>query len=271
MHQVNTGWLTLCIACGLQDAKPPKTDGSLYIQAIEAESVNEQAQRCQEIQTPTLQGECLLYTAGQAARMGEHAEYLCDSITHPGWQQACFFELSDAAGLVGEEAMSACAKAPDLKDRCLSHAIVRHAGRVAERFQLGEENEFIAWIEEQANDYGLNDHQQVVSDVVAQHISSRACSEPIDGVCPPFSTADCGAVSAELCQQAYRITARSAARKQPLGTLCASPIIHDRIRDAGLPVWAPNYTRPAIEVWEQVCRSLAGMTPPPSPELLEHP
>ena len=262
----------LCIGCGMNhDSTPFATDGTHYIQAIEAASIPEQIEQCREIASPTLQGECLLYTAGDAARLGEPAEYLCESITHPGWQQACFFEISDAAGLVGDEAITACKKAPDLQDRCLSHAIVRHAGRVADRFQLGEESQFIDWIHEQADLYGLKDYQRVVSDVVAQHISSRACSDDTDGVCPPFSTSACGEVSADLCQQAYRITARSAARKQSLGPLCASPITRVRIQNANLPAWQPDYARPAIEVWEQICRSLAGVTPPPSPELLEQP
>ena len=257
----------LLLSCG-DGTNSHSPDGPHYIAALEASDTETAADACERIAQFELQSECLLYVAGDAARAGEEAQAICERIESDAWRQACHFEVADAGGLIEEAAITACSLAPAFSDRCLSHAIVRHSGRVASRFGHGQEEEFTRWIQEQAHHYGLASSERVISDVLAQHISSRACAtaEP-EEVCPDFSLQDCGNAPAEICRQAYRVTVRSAARRRDLSTICTAPIESKTIRAAALPAWKPDFARPAIETWSHVCQALAGISPPPSPEL----
>jgi hypothetical protein len=252
-----------------QESASPGPDGPHYLASLEAEDSENAAEACFRIQATELQSECVLHVAGKAARAGEDALSICTRIQHQGWRQACHFEVADAAGLVEDEAIAACTEAPDFIERCLSHAIVRHAGRVANRFSLGEEAQFTSWIQDQADVYGLESSERVIADVLAQHISSRACaSRESDQPCPPFALEDCGAAPMDICRQAYRVTARSASRGIDLSSICSRPIHREGMESAGLPVWKDDFTRPAIETWGHICQAMTGQTPPPGPALL---
>ena len=123
------------VSCA-QESTTSLPDGPHYLAAIEAEDSESAVDACLRIRGEELESECLLHAAGKAARSGEEALVICGQIEHQGWRQACHFEVADAAGLVKAEAIAACAQAPAFSERCLSHAIVRHAGRVANRFSL---------------------------------------------------------------------------------------------------------------------------------------
>jgi hypothetical protein len=255
--------LCLLMACE-EDVETPPADGTQYLAALSAEGLEESTAACLQIQSPALQGDCLLHLAGATARAGEDARDTCRAIAHSRWRQACYFEISDGAGLIDQDAMEACEKAPDFRDRCLSHAIVRHAGRVANRFELGEETEFSQWIVQQADRYGLANSERVVADVLAQHISSRACPDRgTEAPCPDFARQDCGRASDEICRQAYRVTARTGARDIDITAICRRPIEREALRAVGLPVWNPDFSRTAIETWGHICQSMTGQTPPP--------
>jgi hypothetical protein len=257
----------LWLACE-PESKPFASDGPHYIAALEATDTETAVDACERVKQSALQAECLLYVAGDAARAGEDGQAICERITSDAWSQACHFEVADAGGLIEDAAIAACSRAPDFSDRCLSHAIVRHSGRVASRFILGQEAEFTSWIQVQAKHYGLKSAERVVADVLAQHISSRACATSApEEVCPDFSFEDCGNAPIDICRQAYRVTIRSAARRHDLSTICSTPIESKTIRAASLPAWSSDFTRPAIETWGHVCQALTGRTPPPSPEL----
>ena len=52
-------------------------------------------------------------------------------------------------------AISACQRSGEFIERCLSHALSRHADRDWRSVPLGKEHEFLTWLEEQIPIYGL--------------------------------------------------------------------------------------------------------------------
>lgn len=215
---------------------------------------------CLEITDGVLQGECATFAAKQMAGQRIDPLPLCAAVQHTGWQQVCYFEASDGAGLVGDEAIAACQRSGEFIERCLSHALSRHADRDWRQVPQGEEGAFLAWLEAQLPLYGLEaGYQDVRKDFLARRIADRMRKSG-DGA---FSTAACGEAPAETCAEVYRYLVRGAARNLDVAPLCAEPITPARLQVAGLPTWPDGDPAVVAELWGRLCRELQGPGRPP--------
>ncbi len=248
--------LALGAACG----GPAASDRAAYLAALQTADADAAERACGTIEDRVLAGECALFVAQGRARGGDAdgADATCAGIAHEGWREVCHFEVVDGLALWGEEAITACGRAGAFSDRCLSHALQRHAGRIAHRYGMGQEADLLAWISARRAEYGLTEDTGVARAITAQHIAWRSCPDRAAG-CGPFSLALCGTAPEDTCRQAYKVYVRSAAQgTDRVAGACAAPITRRRVAEAGLPDWTPDAESLARAVWEQLCRAARG-------------
>ena len=109
--------LALLVSCG-----EVPSDRELYSQALLGGRTN--AEACMQIVAEDLRGDCMTVMArsmitgppGLSA-----AKDVCEQISHPMWQEECWFELSDK--LRGREALDLCARTGRFEGRCVTHAV----------------------------------------------------------------------------------------------------------------------------------------------------
>ncbi len=224
----------------------------------------EAARLCLDIGDDVLQGECITLAAKEMAGKRLDALPLCDQVRHPGWAQVCTFEVADGAGLIGDEAIAACQRSGEFIERCLSHALSRHADRDWRTLDAGQEGAFLAWMDEQIPHYGLEQgFQDTRRDFLARRISERVRREAPGGQPRSFSMADCGEAPADTCAEVYRYLVRGSARAMDVSTLCAAPITDAALQGAGLPVWTDGEPAVVADLWGRLCRELQGPGRPP--------
>lgn len=255
----------LLLALGCFEQPPPSTDQTdreAYAASARAlaQDAQEAARLCLTIQDPVLQGDCATFTAKQMAGQRLDPLPLCAAVTHAGWKQVCYFEASDGAGLVEDAAIEACQRSGEFIERCLSHALSRHADRDWRTLALGQEDDFLAWLEEQIPRYGLESgHQDVRKDFLARRIADRMRK----GSAGAFSSASCGDAPPATCAEVYRYLVRGAARDTDVTALCAQPITDARLSAAGLPTWPDGDPAVVADLWGRLCRELKGPGRPP--------
>lgn len=224
------------------------------------QDVEKAAALCLQIEDTVLQGECATFAAKRLAGQRFDPLPLCAQVVHKGWQQVCYFEASDGAGLVGEEAISACGRSGEFIERCLSHGLSRHADRDWRNVALGQEGEFLAWLEVQIPLYGLQDgFQDVRKDFLARRIADRLRRSNQAA----FSTAACGEAPADTCAEVYRYLVRGASRELDVATFCAQPITDEALAAAKLPTWPDGDPAVVADLWSRMCRELQGPGRPP--------
>lgn len=218
---------------------------------------------CGQIENDRLHGECATFAAKEMGKQRLDGLALCATVRHDGWAQVCSFEAADGAGLIGEQALAACDRSGEFLERCLSHALSRHADRDWRQVPLGEEATFLAWLEEKIPYYRLeNGYQDVRKDFLARRIAERV-RRGVAGDPTRFSTADCGTAPATTCTEAYRYLVRGSRAAQDVTDLCSAPVTPARIQAAGLAVWADGDPDTVDALWRVLCRELQGAGRPP--------
>ena len=222
------------------------------------------AARCAEITDPVLAGDCATFAAKAMARRKLDPLPVCAAVRHTGWQQVCYFESVDAAGLYGDVAIEACDRAGGFRQRCLSHALGRETDREWRTVAAGQESAFIAWIEAKLPTYGLDTTvEDIPRDFLARRIADRIAAGAQGQPTRRFARADCGAAPAETCREVYRFYVRKLFRQQDMGTLCAQPMTLAAVEAAGLPGWETDFDEDAPEMWRRLCKELKGGGRPP--------
>jgi len=222
------------------------------------------AGECGKIQDPVLAGDCGTFAAKAMAKRKLDPLPVCGAIQHIGWQQVCFFESVDAAGLFGEKAVQACQRAGSFRQRCLSHALGRETDRKWRVVQPGQEPAFLAWLDETMPVYGLDTTvENIPRDFLAKRIAARVAGEARDQPPRRFSRADCGEIPDETCQEVYRFYVRRLFRQQDMGALCGQSLVRETIEASGLPGWEDDFADAAPGMWMRLCRELKGGGKPP--------
>jgi hypothetical protein len=223
------------------------------------------AGKCAEISDTVLAGDCATFAAKAMAKRKLDPLPVCESIRHTGWQQVCFFECVDAAGLFGDQAVKACDRAGGFRQRCLSHALGREADREWRTVAAGQEPAFLAWLDEKMPAYGLDTTvENIPRDFLAKRIAQRVAAESQGGGRPRrFSRADCGDIPRETCNEVYRFYVRKLFRQQDMRALCSQSLVRETIEAAGLPGWEDDFAEDAPEMWLRLCRELKGGGKPP--------
>ena len=222
------------------------------------------AARCGEISDTVLAGDCATFAAKAMAKRKMDPLPVCAAVKHTGWQQVCYFESVDAAGLYGDIAIKACDRAGGFRQRCLSHALGRETDREWRTVAAGQEAEFIGWIESRLPVYGLDTKvENIPRDFLARRISDRVASEAQGMPARRFARTDCGAAPADTCREVYRFYVRKLFRQQDMGALCAQPMTREVVEAAGLPGWEDDFADDAPEMWRRLCKELKGGGRPP--------
>ena len=222
------------------------------------------AGECGKIQDPVLAGDCATFAAKAMAKRKLDPLPVCGAIQQIGWQQVCFFESVDAAGLFGEKAVQACHRAGSFRQRCLSHALGRETDREWRVVKPGQELDFLAWLDETMPVYGLDTTvENIPRDFLAKRIAARVAGETTGQPPRRFSRADCGEIPDETCQEVYRFYVRRLFRQQDMGALCGQSLVRETIEAAGLPGWEDDFADAAPGMWMRLCRELKGGGKPP--------
>lgn len=225
---------------------------------------NAAAQLCLKIDDGVLQGECATFAAKALAGQRGDPLPVCAQLKHDGWQQVCYFEASDGAGLIGKPAISACQRSGEFIERCLSHALSRHADREWRAVPLGQEQDFLTWLEDQIPVYGLEaGYQDMRKDFLARRIAERIRKAAPGGAPRAFQAADCGTAPAVTCAEAYRYLVRGLAADKNVYNLCSAPVTMERVQAAGLPTWPDGDPAVVDPLWKRMCRELQGAGRPP--------
>ena len=222
------------------------------------------AAECARIQDTVLAGDCATFAAKAMAKRKLDPLPVCGAIQHIGWQQVCFFESVDAAGLFGEQAVQACQRAGSFRQRCLSHALGRETDREWRTVQPGQEPAFLAWLDKTMPVYGLDTTvENIPRDFLAKRIAARVAGETKGQPPRRFSRSDCGEIPDETCQEVYRFYVRRLFRQQDMGALCGQSLVRETIEAAGLPGWEDDFADAAPGMWMRLCRELKGGGKPP--------
>jgi hypothetical protein len=216
---------------------------------------------CREIADPVLQGDCATFAAKEMAKAKLDPLPLCADVRHTGWQEVCFFESVDAAGLFGDTAIHACQRAGGFRQRCLSHALGRETDREWRQVAPGQEGAFVTWIEGRMPVYGLDKEvEDIPRDFLARRIADRIAAP---GQRRRFARADCGDAPEATCTEAYRFYVRKLFRQQDMRAMCEQPVSLEAVEAAGLPGWEDDFAESAPEMWRRLCRELTGGGRPP--------
>lgn len=257
--------LFLAACFGSSEPTSASQDRDAYAASAAALSTNAAlaAEHCSRIEDDRLHGECATFAAKEMGKQRLDGLALCATVRHDGWGQVCSFEAADGAGLIGDEALAACDRSGEFLERCLSHALSRHADRDWRSVSLGQEALFLAWLEEKIPYYRLEDgYQDVRRDFLARRIAERvrrsAAGEPRQ-----FTTATCGTAPAATCSEAYRYLVRGSKAAQDVSALCTAPLTPERLAAAGMPVWTDGEPATVAALWDVLCRELQGAGRPP--------
>lgn len=241
-----TSWLL----GGCEPSAP--TDEQRYRDALSG-PLDGAAGTCGAIAEPRLRGDCQSAAATRLAASGRYpdAQQVCDAILDPLWHDECWFGISDAAGLLGEEAAHACKKANRYQIFCRRHTLQRAAAQM--EVAVGEEPEAI-------RRYGrlVEELLAVPSAEVQQHTANTLLTERLSERWreQPFDPALCGALTPTLCRHAYWYTAT-----QLLGEMravCDDPPIRSSATEAvGLSGYTEAGAPIAEAVWADLCQQIA--------------
>lgn len=254
----------LGIAC---DSGPSSAqrDRAAYAESarLQRTDVVSAAQACDDIGAPQLRAECLGLLMRDLAAVSTDADAWCATMPDRHWVDLCRFEVIDGRALRGAEAVAACREVQTFHERCLSHALTRQVNREWRVIELGQEDDFVAWLDEQRQVYGIaTSTADLAADQLARVIARRMKPERGRvGPPPDFSRAVCGAASARTCSRAFHAYVRDSTRGMDLGSVCQGSLSADELRAAGLPGWSPDAGELASEVWGQLCYRRTGQSP----------
>lgn len=257
--------LLLCSCFGNTEPTTASQDREAYAASAAALASNaaQAAEHCSRIREDRLHGECATFAAKEMGKQRLDGLALCATVRHDGWGQVCSFEAADGAGLIGDEALAACDRSGEFLERCLSHALSRHADRDWRSVPLGKEAEFLSWLEEKIPYYKLeNGYQDVRKDFLARRIAERV-RRAVAGQPRQFTTTGCGAAPAATCSEAYRYLVRGAQAAQDVSSLCSDALTPERLAAAGMPVWTDGDPAVVAGLWDVLCRELQGAGRPP--------
>lgn len=249
--------LSLLLACtGEPPEDPAVTDNRLYTQAITEADPQQALVLCRQITEVSMHGECTMFAAKQVAQAKGNAVAICDELDDVGWQQVCLFEIVDASGMSGEEAVSACARTGSFQERCLAHALQREEMGISRNFPPGKEAEMMAHIRERVTLYGLDGLTEEAIDekMAARIITERVLRAGMPRGSVPMSLSLCGTATEAVCVEAYRIYVTKVGGPGRVPKDCSVPMNVERVRAVGLPTWVEEFQPLADQAWRHLCK-----------------
>ena len=235
---------------------PGVTDARAYAAAIKETDPHRALALCEQIEDTSMNGECTMFAARQLAKNKGDAMAVCDGMRAVGWQQVCRFEVVDASGLRGEQAVAACADTGGFKERCLAHALQREERPISQQFPAGQEAEMMAYIRERVTLYGLDEltREAIDEKMAARIITERVLRAGNPRGSLPMSRSLCGTATDAVCVEAYRIYVTKVGGPGRVPRDCSIPMDTHRVSAMRLPTWTEDFQALADITWGQLCK-----------------
>lgn len=252
--------LILFLSCA-DPLEPPLMllDQTAYLKAMESPAPSSALKECSKISASALKGECVLFAAKSQAKQKRPALGFCQQAPTEAWKAACYFEVSDMAGLTGSDADAACALAGDFRERCMYHALQREEGTLSTKYPPGEETDLILAIQSRMEKLGIETIQGDPLDVTltAKIISRRFQAEWRRNSGYLFGASVCGSAPPIVCQEAYRLSVKMISQNR-IPEPCLVPMSTEDVLAAHLPIWEASFSSYAQEAWSNLCRRSQG-------------
>lgn len=253
----------LAAACGAAPSREGAADRAAYLLSVRLQPKDAvaAAAACTQIDDDALRGECTALVARDLAAAGGDAWSTCRGLRPGRWRDLCTFEAIDGTGDFGTEVAEACQSTGDFRQRCLDHALVRHAAREWAELAPGDEEAMVRWLRMKVDEYNIiGNKQALVHSIAGRAIADRArAAEP--AATPDFSREACGTVEPAVCREAFESFLRHLSRTERFAQLCKDGISAQRVRAAELPAWQDNVVDDIPGVLGEVCRARTGQDP----------
>lgn len=223
-------WLLgLVIGCSHSD------DGALYREAVGL-SPDQASEVCLQIDSASLQGECLSFTATAAIDQGSEAQAsaICARAREAFWQEECAFMVADRRGRSRAGAVSDCAAAGRFEDDCLSHALERDLeGLPAAARAPGGESLLFAELLDMAEHYSTGEAAPDAELLLAHIIARRVGPGPL-------RMQACGEAPASACHKGFLIALSIPGPGIDRASACRSSRTAEAVAAAGLRPWTSD-------------------------------
>jgi hypothetical protein len=250
----------LLVACGDAPGPDAAADRAAYLVSVRQQPRDAvaAAAACTQIDDSALRGECTALIARDLAAAGGDAWSACRGLRPGRWRDLCTFEAIDGTGDFGAEVAEACQSTGDFRQRCLDHALVRHAAREWAELAPGDEEAMVRWLRMKVDEYNIiGNKQALVHSIAGRAIATRQRSAGAGD----FSREACGAVEPAVCREAFESFLRHLSRTDRFAQLCRDGISAQRVRAAELPAWQDNVVDDIPGVIGEVCRARTGQDP----------
>lgn len=254
------------VGCDSESEPTPQTlvDQQAYLSSVSAPDPEQGLSKCLEIEQERLKGECVLFAAKEQAQNKRPALAFCGEAPTEGWKSACAFEVSDMAGLTGQQADMACQMAGEFQSRCMYHALQREEGLLNVQYPPGREADLMQAILDRMDNLGaaMIDGDPLHVSLTARIISRRFQAHWKRDRMISFGQGYCGNAPDNVCIESYRLTIKMVSQNR-MPTPCPIPMSDTVVAQAGLPLWEPTFEEFALEAWSNLCRRASGTHHPP--------
>lgn len=199
-----------------------------------------------------------MQSAVEGASSVEGALSLCEQVSNDKIRGECVFLISDGYQLIGEQAMSMCAKAIPFTEDCLRHAAARDV----------ERNIFSTLthatpppMKLMPRIYGTVQRYlpAQISESMSRDMMIRFQASKVED---SFSSAACIGLTPAICAQVY-IVASLGSRDQwsqyveePWMQECGTQLTNARAADWGWKTWEPSMERSVQRAYSQLCSAV---------------
>lgn len=206
---------------------------------------------CAALPSPDEVGACLALNADRTARAGDAkgAWATCQAMAAGMWRDECHFLVTDAEGVVGDEAKAWCQQAGRFRLECVGHAIAREAQPLLAATPRGGEGRLSQDLTTLTARYlGAEQAPAKAHKVLVDHLTARDPERP-------FHAGVCGSAPPLACRDAYVERVRRAAPGpgQPWRAACGMTVSIERARQTGQPLWDEDAAAPVAAAWSRLC------------------
>ena len=237
----------LALGLGCAGATPPAPTGAERAAALVAGD----AAACGRLPTADEVGACVALNADRAARAGDAAGAwsTCQALPAGLWRDECHFLVTDAAGVVGEEAKVWCQQAGRFRLPCVGHALSRDAQPLLASSPRGEEARVSEALSALTAAYlGPSQAPEKAHQILVDHLALRDPGRP-------FHAGVCGTASAVACRDAYieRVRRAASGPGEPWRAACGRTVSPERAEQAGQPAWDDDMDAVVAAAWVRLC------------------
>lgn len=238
----------------LAACEQPRPDAHVLLEALTASPAQAHA-LCGELSGTQARDECLTDAASRGARLGGiSALPWCDGVSEGPLRDECRFAVVDAAHLLGQAGIDACAGAGSFERQCLTHALHREVMALPPSLTaIGQEHRLVPALEAMAREWAprIADRPERLA---TQHLMVVVGRRGRADKRAPFDPAACGVLDAERCGDVYwALQPRNVKAGDALTAICQGPLTRERLGQRGAVAWTPGADTFGTGVWTARC------------------